>query len=404
MTTATTVERIPAISVYRRLKANPADYFSPEEISRSRAYHRPHNRLNLISSVIGILMIVAIIWLKVGPRLIDAVGVSAWPLQLFVVVSALIVISLILRLPVAIYRTFVHEKKWGFTTQKPGVFVSDQIKGLVIALTLLNALFIIMWAIIRATDLWWLLGAVVLMLFSVIIVAIAPIVIIPLFNKLTPIEDDDLRTHLRELAKRGGIEVADVLAMDASKRTRHDNAFFTGLGKTKRVVIFDNMVGWDRNLVDVVIAHEVGHWRHRHLISSILIGTVTSFLVFVGLKFLMEWQAVLEWAGVTGVEDPGVIPLFILAFGLGSAITSLIDSWVSRAHERQADLFALNLIRSPAAFTKVWREFQEKDIADLSPSWWKRMNGSHPPVFERIAFGELWEKSGSPTPSSAGPG
>jgi STE24 endopeptidase len=393
------------VGVYRRLKADASHYFSAEEISKSRAYHRPHNRLNLISAVIGLAMIVAVIWLKIGPRLIDTVGFSApsaWPLQVLLVVSAFVVLGLILRLPVAIYRTFVHEKKWGFSTETPGVFVADQIKGLVIAMVLLNALFIVMWGIIRATDLWWLLGAVVLMLFSVILVAIAPVVIIPLFNKLTPVDDDDLRTHLRDLAKTGGIEVADVLVMDASKRTRHDNAFFTGLGKTKRVVIFDNMVGWDRELVDVVIAHEVGHWRHRHLISSILIGTVTSFLVFVGLKFLMEWPALLNWAGVTGVEDPGSIPLFILAFGLGSGVTGLLDTWISRAHERQADLFALNLTRSPAAFTKVWRKFQEKDIADLSPSWWKRLNGSHPPVFERIAFGEVWEKSESssaPSPS-----
>jgi STE24 endopeptidase len=381
------------MQVSRRIKARPDDYFSTEQISRSKAYNRPLSRLGLTSSVLGTALLVTVVGFKVAPRFIDSLGVESWPLQLIALVSALVVGGLVVQLPFSAYRTFGHEKKWGFSTQTPPLWISDQVKGLLLGLIIANALSLVLWWVIRTTDLWWLLGALIFTAFGVLLAAIAPVVIIPLFNKLTPVDDDGLRQHLKDLAKEGGLRVKDVLVMDASKRTRHDNAFFTGMGKTKRVVIFDNMVDWDRGLIDVVVGHEVGHWRHRHIVRSIAIGTITAFVVFVGLRFVFEWDALLGWAGVDSVRSPAAIPLFILAFGVLSIATNFVDSWVSRMHERQADLFALNLTKTPDAFLKVWREFSEKDLADLTPSWWKRVNGSHPPVFERIAFGENWKRT-----------
>ncbi|MGH2811874.1 MAG: M48 family metallopeptidase [Actinomycetota bacterium] len=381
------------LSVYTRIPADPGRYFSEEEIRRSKAYQRPLTYLGMISAAISLIVVVTFIWSQAGRRIIDALNMEAWPLQIVVTMSSLLLVLMLSGIPVGLYRTFVHENKWGFNTQTPAGWVSDLIKSTIIGLVIANVVFLALWFVIRSTDLWWLFGALLLTVFAVILVAIAPVVILPLFNKFEPAEDEQLRDHLRTLASAGGVSVSDVRVMDASKRTRHDNAFFTGLGKTKRLVIFDNMMGWERPLTDVVVAHEVGHWRHRHIVSSIFFGTLTTFLAFVALKFVMEWDAALGWAGASNVEDPVGISLFILAFSTASLVTGLIDTWFSRAHERQADLFALNLTRDPESFARVWRQFSEKDLPDLAPSWLKRIRGTHPPIAERLAMGESWTRS-----------
>jgi STE24 endopeptidase len=198
---------------------------------------------------------------------------------------------------------------------------------------------------------------------------------------------------MKDLARRGGISISDVEVMDASKRTKHNNAFFAGLGKTRKLVIYDNMLEFDRELIDVVVSHEIGHWRHGHLRRAIALGTITTFVEFYVLDLLLGTKAIMDWAGVDSIGNPAAIPLFLGGFGLIATLVGLIDSWVSRVHERQADLFALELTEDPDSYIKVWREFTEKDLAELTPSWWKKINGSHPPIADRIAFAKVWQDS-----------
>lgn len=379
-----------SMNIFRRIEADPARYFTPDEVEKSKRYQRPLTRLGLLSSLVTFLAMVALVGWRAGPRLIDARGLGAWPLQVLVIAVAITAVIAVAGLPISYYRTFVHEKKWGFSTQTVPRWISDQVKNLFIGAIVTSALLLALWWVIRTTDLWWFFGALVLILLTALLVFLAPIVIFPLFNKFTPAQDPELRDRLREVARSGGIDLSDVLVMDASKRTRHDNAFFTGLGKTKRVVIFDNMLTWDRDLVDIVVAHEAGHWKHRHLIRSLLTGTASALVIFALLKFVMSWETALDWAGVNHVRDPAAAPLFALAFGVISLLTHLPERWFSRAQERQADLFALNLIGNPGAFNRAFRQLSEKDLPDLAPSWWKRINLSHPPVAERLAMSEAW--------------
>lgn len=381
-----------SVNVYRRVEGDPERYFSPEEVQKSKRYQRPLTRLGLLGSVGNLIVIVGFIWGNWAPGLVDRLNLEEWPIQLLAIILAVEIATTIPTLPISYYRTFVHEKNWGFSTETVGGWVADQIKSLLIGLIISGVLLTALWWIIRSTDLWWLYGAIVLIVFSVILAFLAPIVIMPLFNKFTPAEDETLRNRLREISRSGGIDLADVLVMDASKRTRHDNAFFTGLGKTKRVVIYDNMLSWDPELVDVVVAHEAGHWKHRHLLHGIVTGTVFALAVFLGLKYFMEWKAALDGAGVKSPGDPSALPLFMLGFGLASLLTRIPQTWLSRSHERQADLFALNLVKNPEAFRRVWRQFSEKDLPDLDPSPWKRLTLSHPPIAERLAMGEVWER------------
>lgn len=385
-------KRRVSMNVWRRVAADPYAYFSKEEVDRSKQYQRPLARIGIVSAVLNLAVIVTFVGLHVGPRVVKWLGVSAWPLQMLAIVVALQLTD-ILDLPVNYYRTFVHEKKWGFSTQTLAGWVSDQIKNFLIGLVVLSALFIALWWVIRSTAAWWIFGAAVLLVFGVLLVFLGPVVIMPLFNKFKPAEDEELRTRLRGIAEAGGIVLSDVLVMDASKRTRHDNAFFTGLGRTKRVVIFDNMLTWEPELVDTVVAHEVGHWKHKHLLRGIATGAVFVVLMFAALEYIMSWKPLLDWAGVSGVSDPAAMPLFALAFGLISFTTRIPQGWISRGNERQADLFALNLMGNLDAYRRVWKRFSDKDLPDLDPSWWKRLNASHPPIAERLEMGEVWSRS-----------
>lgn len=396
----TTRTDLGGLTTYRAVPADPKAYFSEDEVEKSKRYQRPLSRARIVGLIANLVWLLAYIHFDVAGRLTDQLGIDAWPLEVLVISVSLVVIGILVSLPISAWTNFVHEERWGFNTTTPSTFIADNIKGLVLGSVITGALLLALWGLIRITDLWWLFGALVITAFSVVLAALYPVLILPIFNKLGPIEDEELSQHLTSLAHEGGVNVSEVQEMDASKRTRHDNAFFAGLGKTRKLVIFDNMADWDRELLDVVVAHEVGHWRHGHLIRSVLWGTLTSFMVFVGLKFLMQWEAALDWAGVSTVRDPDAIGLFLLGFSVLGTITGLIDSWLSRAHERQADLFALDLTRDPTSFQQVWREFTEKDLPDLDPSLLKRLRGSHPPIAQRLRFGDVWAEQ-NPQPQKA---
>lgn len=380
-------------SIYRSTGSDPADFFSEEQVQKSRDYNRPLTRIGIISTIITLVWVVAFVTLG-GPQwLFERFGVEAWWVQVMVIGTALVVLAQLFSIPTSLYETFVHEEKWGFNNETPKTWMSDWIKSALLGSILIVALLEALWWVIRTVELWWIVGALVLTAFAVVLAAIAPVVIMPIFNKFTPIEDEELASHLKSLAERGGVSVSGIEVMDASKRTKHNNAFFAGMGKTRKLVIYDNMLDFDPELIDVVVAHEVGHWRHSHLRGSIAFGTLTTFLEFFILSWLLDRQPVLDRASVETIADPAAVPLFLLVFGILATFVSLADSWLSRVHERQADLFALELTRDPDSFEEVWRDFTKRDLAELTPSWWKRIRGSHPPIADRMAFAQAWREA-----------
>lgn len=230
------------MNIYRRVKADPADWFSADEVEKARVYQRPLTRLRIGNGLIGLGLLLVIISTRAAPRMADALGIDAWIPRLLVTLAALVVVDTVVDVPLAAWREFVHERKWGFSTQTPGGFAADIVKGLAMTLILFAVLTVPLWAVIRSTDLWWVAGWLVFLLFSVVLFFLGPIVILPLFNKLEPVADASLASKLRELARSAGLNISEVQVMDASKRTRKDNAFFTGLGKTRRVVLYDNLL------------------------------------------------------------------------------------------------------------------------------------------------------------------
>lgn len=378
------------MNTYRRLKADPADWFSPDEVSKAKDYQRPLTYLRVASAIITLGSFLAIISMHAAPRLADALGVDAWPARLFLSLGLVMLVGEVLDLPLDLWREFSHEKRWGFSTQTPGRYVADLIKNLVLGVVLFGVLMVPLWALIRSTQAWWIAGWVVFLLFSVVFTFLGPVLILPLFNKITPLENPELADNLRELARSAGLSISDVQVMDASKRTRKDNAFFAGLGRTRRVVLFDNILEHPLQAIRTIVAHELGHWRKRHLVHGLVVGTLLSFALFALLRMVSTWDAVLDWAGVDSIADPASLPLVLLILGGGQVALGYIRAWHSRALERQADIEALEITQDGDGFQDMMRNLMTRNLADLAPSQLAYLRMDHPPAAERLQLAEAW--------------
>lgn len=377
-------------SLWRRTPYRVEDWFDEATIAEMRAYTRPLKRLRIVRKVLGWIVTVAVIVGHVGPRVLDAVGVRGWALQVVVVMATLLLIDLLYEPWFAAWVQLRYDKRHGLSNQTVKGFVKDQVTEFVIGLVVSSVLLIAVYALIRATDLWWLYGGLVFTGFQAFFMLIGPTVILPRFNKFTPLEDGELRTKIEKVADRAGEEIQGIYVMDASKRSVRDNAAVAGWGPTKRVLIFDTMLEHPHHVLEQVVAHEIGHYRLRHLPKSLIATFITQTATFAFLGWFTSWDWILERADVSTISNPAAIPVLLLGFGIASTVTKYTDAWFSRYHERQADLEALELLGDPEAFIDVWRKMTPKNKADLEPSIFDRGVHDHPETPERMAFGQRW--------------
>ena len=389
------------LSPWRRVRTDPHEWFSAEEIAKAKRYVTPLRRVTTAGKVVALAVDLAVVGLHVAPNLLDALDITNWLLRLVVTVVLITVTGTLIALPFDAWRELHYDKRWEFSTQTVKGFAADQVKGVLLGVVLFSVLFAPLWAVIRATDLWWVYGWLVLAGISLAIGVLAPVLIMPIFNKFTPLDDADLRDELLALARQADADVSEVLVSDASRRSRKDNAFVTGMGKTRRLVLFDTILARPREQLRSVTAHEIGHWKRRHIRRMVPMQLAILFVSFLVLYLVLTWDTALDFAGVDSAADPAALPLFILVFGATGAFTNLAVSWLSRAHERDADLFALQVTQDPDAFIEMIRSLSTDNLADLAPSWWRRVTQTHPPSAERLAMGRLWADARPSEPQGA---
>lgn len=383
------------LSHWRRVPADAADWFDPEEIARGRAYNKPIERLHRVRLALSTAVALAFVVGHAGPRLIDALDVKGWALQVAVVTLAFTSLELLVAPWFDAWRELDHDRRWGLSTQTTGGFVADQVKGALVGAVTALLLLVPLWAVIRATDLWWLWGWLLFSGFTVLLGLLYPILIAPIFNRFTPMEDERLLRRILEVADRCGLDVSGVLVADASRRSLAGNAYVAGLGRTRRVVVYDTLLAWPHDVIVQVVAHELGHWHHRHLRRKLPIVIGVQLVLFLGSWALLRWDWLLDLGGVSSVRDPGAVPIFFTLFPAGFVAVGLVTSWLSRADERQADIYALDVLAEPDAFSEVFRRLAETNKADVDPSAWKRLNASHPPIAERLAMARRWQEASS---------
>jgi STE24 endopeptidase len=301
-------------------------------------------------------------------------------------VAALILANQIITIPFDLYSTFVIEEKFGFNRTTLATWIMDQAKGLLLGaffgLPLLAALI---W-IFQSVPMAWLWGWLLVTVFSLALTYVAPTWIMPLFNKFQPLKDGQLKTEIHLMAEKCEFPLQEVFVMDGSKRSSKSNAFFTGFGKTKRIALFDTLIE-NHTVPELVgvLAHEIGHYKCRHIVKSIVTGGLTTGAMFFLLGVMMENRALFD---AFGVKETSVYVSLILFGILMSPISDLLSiggSVMSRKHEFEADAYAAEVTGNPVAMADALRKLSKDNLSNLTPHpFYVFVNYSHPPVSERV--------------------
>jgi STE24 endopeptidase len=369
--------------------------FAPDEVSRARRYHRPLYIVLLVDATLGLVALSLLVFTRVGSWLYDVVDeLPRWGRALLFPMLVLGVLTL-LRLPLSFWRGHVRERRWGFSTQTPGGWLVDRAKGFAVA-ALLGAVAVLAFvALARALPGAWPAAAAPGAALLVLALGFAaPIVLEPLFNRFRPLGDPALAGELRALAELAGVPVRDVLVADASRRTRRENAYVSGLDGTRRIVLFDNLLdASEPRQMRLVVAHELGHRRARHVERGTLLAMAGAAAVVLVLWGLLSWPALLEAIGVSGPGDPRVAPFLFLVVGVFELIGLPLGAALSRRWEREADRSSLELTRDPQAFESAHRRLARANLADLEPPRAVyALLFSHPTPPERIAAARAWAR------------
>jgi STE24 endopeptidase len=303
-----------------------------------------------------------------------------------VVLSVLLIVSAV-GLPFSIWRTFGVEARFGFNRQTPALFIVDLIKGLVLSVALgAPLLFVILWLMHKAGSLWWVYAWIVWVAFTVLITWAWPTLIAPLFNKFTPVQDQTLREHTEALLQRCGFSSKGVYVMDGSRRSVHGNAYFTGVGRNKRIVFFDTLI---ERLgvaeIEAVLAHELGHFKLHHVRSRLVLSLGLGLAGLALLGALERWPLFYAALGVNTPSAHAALLLFMFVLPAFTFYFTPLGAWWSRKHEFEADEFAArysNAALLADALVKLYRD----NATTLTPD---RLHSafydSHPPALIRIA-------------------
>lgn len=371
-------------------------YFAAEEIERARRYHRPLYAAFLLNAAIALALLAWLSFGWPGDELYDATDGLPWWGRFLVFAALTIAALFVARTPVAFVVGHVREWRWGFSTQSGGAWLVDRLKGLAIGLVLTSILVLgLVWLARRLPELWSLPAAAGAALCVLLLAFVAPVVIEPLFNRFAPLADEELAGELRSLAERAGTPVRDVLVADASRRTRKVNAYVSGFGRTRRVVLFDTLL--ERSApreTKIVVAHELGHRRSGHVVRLTAAGMAGASAFVVVLWGLLQWDALLQAIGATSAGDPRVVPFVLLLVAVLEYAALPLGSALSRRYEREADRFSLELTGDPDAYESTHRDLALSNLSDLDPPRLAYVAlFSHPTAPERIELGRRWAAS-----------
>jgi len=309
---------------------------------------------------------------------------TAWSGALFLVVAG--VLLSLPGLPLDWWGQFRLEERFGFNKSTPKLWVTDQLKSTLLGLVIG---FPLAWALLALVGWlganWWVWGFALLFGFQLLMIVLYPKLILPLFNKLTPLPEGEMRARLLALAERTGFKAQTIEVMDGSKRSAHSNAFFTGFGRFRRIVLFDTLVQQlEQAELEAVLAHEIGHYKRGHIPKRLATIGLTQLAAFA----LVAWLMRAPWFNPAFGFAPGeAAPAFLLFGLLGGLVTfwfAPIGNWISRKHEYEADAFARDAMGGPAPLLGALHKLAQKNLSNLVPHpFYSTFYYSHPTVLER---------------------
>ncbi|MEY3220477.1 MAG: hypothetical protein RIT27_1834 [Pseudomonadota bacterium] len=303
------------------------------------------------------------------------------------VITSFILIQHLIDLPTDYYRTFVIEEKFGFNKTTTKLYFIDMIKGLLLSLVIgIPLIAIILWLMAQMGDYWWLWVTGVLIGFQILMLWVYPTIIAPLFNTFQPLEDETLKTKINQLLDRNGFKGEGAFVMDGSKRSGHGNAYFTGFGQKKRIVFFDTLLNsLTPDEIEAVLAHEIGHFKHHHLIKRLVFAIFFTTASFALLAWLMDQTWFYEGLGITNPSPYMALLLFALVMPLFTFFLTPLFSALSRKHEFEADSFAVEQTNAQMLIQALVKLYQENASTLTPDALFSAFHDSHPPAPVRIA-------------------
>ena len=365
-------------------------FIDQPKLTRSMAYTLENSRFSIRQGLFNEITLLAFLLSGFLPFL-DRLS-SGWQLPyiwaglFFFLVPGFI--SYWLDLPFDYYDTFVIEEKYGFNQSTKRTWITDQLKSGVLSLILFSLILsLLLWIIRISPHRWWLWGFLTLSTVQLLLTILYPILIAPLFNKFTPIEDQGLAEKINKLMERAGIRIKGIFQMDAGKRSRHTNAYFTGLGKTKRIVLYDTLIrNHPQEEVLAVLAHEAGHHKKKHILKQFLL-VESAMLVFFYLTYLLiDWSFLYQTFGFENPKTYAGLLLIGIFWQKAGFFLMPFSMVLSRRFERQADGFAVRMLKSSQAMIAGLKRLAADNLSNLFPHpFYVRFHYSHPPLMERIS-------------------
>jgi STE24 endopeptidase len=382
------------LSYLNRLRMSPEipagleGIYNPEEYARQQTYQKTNSRFGLISGSFSFLIILSVLlfgllgWLDNSLREHTEHFIFL-PLVFF---GILFILNEIIDIPFGWYATFTIEERFGFNKTTPRLFVTDWLKGILLSALIGGVLLAALLYIYQYTGEWfWLLAWSVVSGFSLLMSLFYSEWIVPLFNKQIPLEAGELRDAIESLAQKAGFELNNIYVMDGSKRSSKGNAYFTGWGKKKRIVLFDTLIkDLETKEITAVLAHEIGHYKKKHVIQSIFLSVISTGITFFILSLFLENSLLAEALGGENASFHLGIIGFSFLFAPISEFTGLFFNFLSRRNEYQADQYAVRFDLGDALISGL-KKLSVKSLSNLNPHplpifWYY----SHPTLLQRI--------------------
>jgi len=364
-------------------------YYDAEEYKRAQNYLRENTRFEIIVSTITTPITVAFI-LVGGFNFVDQIARTfrLGPISTGLIFAGILMLaSQIISIPFSAYSTFVIEEKYGFNRTTVRTFILDILKTWLLAATIAAPVFsVVLWFFGKAGNWAWVYCWVVVVLFQIALTFFAPVVILPLFNKFYPLGDGKLKAAIEDYVRSQNLRMKGVFKMDASKRSTKTNAFFTGFGKFRRIVLFDTLI--EKYSVDElvsILAHETGHYKKKHVFKSILMSIVTMGLMFFLISFFINNEGLFSAFRMQNTSIYASLIFFAFLYAPINMVISIFSKMLSRKREYEADAYAVGTYRKPESMISALKKLTVDNLSNLTPHPLKVfLSYAHPPVLERI--------------------
>ena len=369
------------------------DALDRETLAKSSAYTLHQSRVGLVESLVDALLLALFLFGGLLPRYdrwIASFG-DSFILRGLLFFLVLYGVQVVVSIPFSLYTTFRLESRYGFNTTTPRLWLTDLLKSTLISLVIMGLLISGAMALVQGAPRWWWLWVwLFFAAVSLFLLYLSPYVIEPLFNRFEPVTEAGLEDGIRALMGKAGLTVSRVQQVDASKRSRHSNAYFTGIGRVKRIVLYDTLIArMSPREILAVLAHEVGHWKLGHIRRRLILTELSALAVSLLAWWLISSGRLPPLFGLPPAPATSFMAQTLLLSFLGALVgfpLTPLSSWLSRRHEWQADRFAVGLSGDPGALATALVKLSTENLANLHPHpLYAAWHYSHPPVVQRVA-------------------